>query len=102
MPPSVRVAFDGRADAALAAGTPRHAGISGKKKGPETIRALVSGGGWLTMCRPASRAYEHWRGLLRADDYRWPAYLTDATAWVACFTTSTIFSPPSGADSFSK
>ena len=27
------------------AGTPRGAGISGKKKGPETIRALVCGGG---------------------------------------------------------
>ena len=26
------------------AGTPRGAGISGKKKGPETIRALVYGG----------------------------------------------------------
>jgi hypothetical protein len=30
--------------AALQAGTPRHAGISGKKKGPETIRALWIGG----------------------------------------------------------
>ena len=31
--------------AARMAGTPRHAGISGKKKGPETIRALQFGGG---------------------------------------------------------
>ena len=31
--------------AAQVAGTPRGAGISGKKKGPETIRALVYGGG---------------------------------------------------------
>ena len=31
--------------AALVARTPRGAGISGKKKGPETIRALVYGGG---------------------------------------------------------
>ena len=29
--------------AAQVAGTPRGAGISGKKKGPETIRALVYG-----------------------------------------------------------
>jgi len=32
--------------AAQVAGTPRGAGISGKKKGSETIRALVYGGGW--------------------------------------------------------
>ena len=37
-----------------------------KKKGPEIFRALVYGGGWLTMCRLASRAYEHLCGLLRA------------------------------------
>lgn len=30
--------------AALAARTPHHAGISGKKKGPEILRALVDGG----------------------------------------------------------
>ena len=30
--------------AAFQAGTPRHAEISGKKKGPETIRALQIGG----------------------------------------------------------
>jgi hypothetical protein len=44
---------------------PHGAGISGKKKGPENIRALVNGGGRLTMCQPASRADEHWCGLLR-------------------------------------
>ena len=47
------------------AGTPRGAGISGKKKGPEIIRALVYGGGWLTVCRLASRAYEHFCGRER-------------------------------------
>ena len=31
--------------AAQRAGPPRHAGIPGKKKGPEIIRALVDGGG---------------------------------------------------------
>lgn len=41
--------------AAPVAGIPRGAGISGKKKGPEIIRALVYGGGRLTKCRLASR-----------------------------------------------
>ena len=35
--------FGSRPPAAQTAGTPRGAGISGKKKGPETIRALVVG-----------------------------------------------------------
>lgn len=30
--------------------TPRHAGIRAKKKGLETIQALLIGGGRLTMC----------------------------------------------------
>ena len=32
------------------AATPRGVGISGKKKGPEIIRALQFGGGRLTIC----------------------------------------------------
>ncbi len=37
-------------------------------KGLQLVQALVVGGGWLTVCRLASRAYEHWRGLLRANN----------------------------------
>jgi len=36
--------FGWQPPAAPMAGTPRGAGISGKKKGPEIIRALVDGG----------------------------------------------------------
>ena len=38
-----------------------------KKKGPEVIRALEGGGGWLTKCRLASQAYEYRSGLLLTD-----------------------------------
>ena len=39
-----------------------------RAKNPQPIRVgfLVNGGGWLTMCRLASRAYEQWCGLLLA------------------------------------
>ncbi len=39
------------------------------KKNPNRIRVgiLSIGGGRLTMCRPASRPDEHWRGLLRVN-----------------------------------
>ena len=39
--------------AAQRAGPPRHAGIPGKKKGPEIIRALVDGGGPVTRAKPS-------------------------------------------------
>jgi hypothetical protein len=38
------------ASASPSARTPRHAGISGKKKGLEIFQALVDGGGRLTKC----------------------------------------------------
>ena len=38
-----------------------------KKNGPEVIRALEGGGGWLTKCRLASQAYEYRSGLLLTD-----------------------------------
>lgn len=36
-----------------------------EKKGLETVEALGDGGGWLPINKPASRAVEHWCGLLR-------------------------------------
>lgn len=44
---------------------PRATGGRAKKKGLKTIQALDVGSGQLTMYRLVSRAYEHWRGLLR-------------------------------------
>ena len=47
----------------------QHAGagaIRQEKTPTENGWGFVIGGGWLTICRPASRAYEHWRGLLQA------------------------------------
>ena len=52
--------------AAQAAGTPRGAGISGKKKGPETIRALGYGGAGGNPLRLAARASGPPRGLQAA------------------------------------
>jgi len=46
-----------------------HAGtgaIRQEKNPTENGWGFIIGGGWLTMCGLASRAYEHWRGLLRA------------------------------------
>ena len=40
--------------------------IRQEKTPTENGWGFVIGGGWLTICRPASRAYEHWRGLLQA------------------------------------
>ena len=48
-----------------------HAGTGaiGQEKTPtENGWGFVIGGGWLTMCRLASRAYEHWRGVLRVGE----------------------------------
>ena len=45
-----------------------HAGVGAirqEKTPTENGWGFVIGGGWLTMCRLTSRAYEHWRGLLR-------------------------------------
>ncbi len=36
-----------------------------KKPTQKEVGFFNFGGGWLTMCRLTSRAYEHWRGLLR-------------------------------------
>ena len=47
----------------------KHAGtgaIRQEKTPTENGWGFDIGGGWLTICRPASRAYEHWRGLLQA------------------------------------
>ena len=46
----------------------QHAGtgaIRQEKTPTENGWGFVIGGGWLTVCRLASRAYEHWRGVLR-------------------------------------
>ena len=48
--------------AAQMAGTPRGAGISGKKKGPETIRTLQFGGvGSPEKCPETSKLRKLWR-----------------------------------------
>lgn len=68
----------------------------------------LNGGGWLTMCRPASRADEHWRGLLRACGCLSPreqlsasptraneALLKQALIWVAALKANfRIITPP--------
>lgn len=38
-----------------------------EKKQPRAVVFLNSGGGWVTMCQLASRAYEHWIELLLSD-----------------------------------
>ncbi len=50
--------------AARMAGTPRHAGISGKKKGPETIRALQFGGGNDDLPQNSLKARAHRNSLI--------------------------------------
>lgn len=46
-------------------GTPRHAGIRAKKKGPETIRALLIGGADATGIQPTLSTIEQSRAILR-------------------------------------
>lgn len=45
--------------------TPRHAGIRAKKKGPETIRALLIGGADATGIQPTLSTIEQSRAILR-------------------------------------
>lgn len=51
--------------AAQMVGTPRGAGISGKKKGPETIRTLQFGGADATGIQPTLSTIEQSRAILR-------------------------------------